>query len=204
MIIILSIIIVLLLIVIYYLYVQNLALRNVNQKVVVNEIDEELEKEQAEGIDDEEFGKLEEELVEEVTDIHSLKSNDSDLENMKITKKQAIWVVNETLGRDELSNVNTNFSKLNKSKPVWWFNIPPLKFSNDLHLILEKKKGFFWIKIPKGTVKDVSKTFRIREDRSKDYVDIEITSELGIYYLRDVKSGGTGFNFEQYIEMEFD
>ena len=81
--------------------------------------------------------------MEEVPDIHSLKSNECDLENMKITKKQAIRVVNETLGSDELSNVNTNFSKINKSKPVWWFNIPPLKFSNDLHLILEKKEGFF-------------------------------------------------------------
>ena len=97
---------------------------------------------------------------------------------------------------------NTNFSKLNKAKPVWWFDILPEKFLEDLHLILGKEKGFIWLTIPKDAVADVNKVFRIRDDNGR--VQLVISSEPGVYYLRDIASGGSGFNFEQYIQKEFD
>jgi len=175
---ILSIIIVILLIVIYYLYNKN---RTQHDEITV-----------------------EREIEEDPQIDQSIESTYYVLDDIKVTKKVAIEIVNAATRRTELSKENTNFSKLNKAKPVWWFNIPPIKFSEDLHLILKKGEGFIWITIPKGVVKDVYTTFRIREINNKDFVDIEITSEIGVYYLRDVKSGGTGFNFEQYIKKEFD
>lgn len=193
MIISLIIIIVFLLIVIYYLYIQNVALRNkATQELTVKEAVEELRVEQ-----DLLVGK---EINEEKIDHKPFESTDSVLENTKVIKKEAINIVNETLGRNELSNANTNFSNLNKAKPVWWFDINQKRFLKDLHLILAKNKGFIWIKIPKGAIKDVSKTFYIRGDNG--LVDIVISSETGINYLRDDK-GDASFNFEQYIEMEF-
>jgi hypothetical protein len=121
----------------------------------------------------------------------------------KITKKkEAIGIVNKALGKNELLKSNTCFSNLNKAKPIWWFDIPIKKFKEDLHLILAKENGFVWIKIPKEANIDVRNIFRIREDNGM--VELKISSEPGVYYLRDITSGGKGLNFEQYIKKEFE
>jgi hypothetical protein len=119
-----------------------------------------------------------------------------------LKKSEAIITVNNFLGEKTLNSQNTNFSKVNISKPVWWFNIPPKRFMNDLHLILLKEKGFIWIKIPGKRFKNLEKEFRIRQD--KNVVDLEISAEPGYYYLRDIKSGGTGIGFEQFVVNIFD
>jgi hypothetical protein len=85
---------------------------------------------------------------------------------------------------------------------VWWLNIDPDRFKKDLHLILVKVKGFVWITIPKEVCYDPGNKFKIRKDRG--LVDLEISSEPGHYYLRDVKFGGTGFNFSKYIRNNFE
>jgi hypothetical protein len=174
--IILSAIILILLIVIYYLYNQNrtFQVEDTNNK----EIEEDPQIDQ------------------------SFESTYYVLDNIKITKKVAIDIVNAALGRKELSKHNTRFSNLNKAKPIWWFDIPPAKFKDDLHLILAKNKGFIWIKISKGVIVDLAEVFRIRDDNG--FVELKISSEPGVYYLRDIASGASGFNFEQYIKKEFD
>ena len=48
---------------------------------------------------------------------------------------------------------------------------------------------------------DVKKVFRIRDDNG--FVELKISSEPGVYYLRDIASGATGFNFKLYIKKEF-
>lgn len=60
-----------------------------------------------------------------------------------IRKKIAIEKVNNYLNEDPLSTKNTHIAKINEDKNVWWVNIPPERFSNDLHLLLEKGNGFF-------------------------------------------------------------
>ena len=91
-----------------------------------------------------------------------------------MTKPEAIQIVNNYIGESLLKNSNTNFSKINDKKDVWWLNIPPERFANDLHLILLNEKGFNWIKIPANKFPNLEKTFRIRED--KNVVDLEISS----------------------------
>ena len=122
MIIILGIIIIVLLIVIYYLYNQNKTLQ------AQNSTQKEIEKEPQ---------------IEQ-----SFESPYYVLDNIKVTKKVAIEIVNTALGSGAIKS-NTNFSKLNKAKPVWWFDIPPEKFKDDLHLILRERKRIYLDNDPK-------------------------------------------------------
>ena len=120
----------------------------------------------------------------------------------RISKAQAMQVANNYLGSRLLKNSNSNYSKINDARPVWWFNINPKRFMQDLYLILAKDKGgFILVKIPKEKYKNPEHSFRIRKD--KNLVDLEISTEPGLYYLRDIKSGGTGFNFKPYLVKEF-
>lgn len=174
------IITVIFLIVIYSLFTQNKALlNNPAPSKLQNELDQELEEE---------------------IDSQSIDLTNYILKNRITSKREAIDVVNMFVGRNQLSNSNTNFSSLNKAKPVWWFDINAARFSKDLHLILAKQKGFIWIIIPKSVVINPSKTFYIRKDNG--LVQLVISAESGFNYLRDTK--GSYFNFEHYIEKEFD
>ncbi|WP_298286844.1 hypothetical protein [uncultured Lutibacter sp.] len=116
-------------------------------------------------------------------------------------KGEAISIVNAYLNDKILNSKNTNLSKINKKKPVWWFNIPPERFQNDLNLLLNEKDKFIWLQIPANKISDPEKYFRIRKD--KNLVDIEISAQVGVYQMRDVKSGGMGYNFEPHIKHIF-
>jgi hypothetical protein len=98
-----------------------------------------------------------------------------------------------------LTTRNTSFSKVNKSKDVWWFNVPVDKFTMPVHLLLQTDTGAFWIELPVGFVASLKKTFRIRKD--KNAVDLEINSGSR-NFLCDVKSGGTGFCFGEFVREE--
>jgi hypothetical protein len=56
--------------------------------------------------------------------------------------------------------------------------------------------------LPKEFVKQLSKSFKIRED--KNAVDIEISADKNSEYLNDIKSGGNGFNFAPFIKLKID
>lgn len=117
-------------------------------------------------------------------------------------KTESIITVNNYLGTNTLRNNNTNFSNINIAKDVWWFNIDPNRFKKDLHLILNNPKGFIWIKIPAEKYSSPERVFKIRAD--KNLVDLEISASPGLSYLRDIKSGGTGFYFKPYIVKIFE
>ena len=116
-------------------------------------------------------------------------------------KPDAILLVNAHVGDIILTNQNTCFSSINKSKDVWWFNIPPEKFSIELHLLLKGLKSLIWLKIPANSFPDLIQTFRYRTD--KNAIDLEISSNKLSRYLQDIKSAGTGYNFNKYFENEF-
>lgn len=118
-----------------------------------------------------------------------------------ITKSFAINEVNKLKGYGMLSNVNTSYANRSSAAPIWWFDIAPAKFKYDVHFILVKSKGFYWITLPKGTAPEPAKKFKIRDDNG--LVDIKISSEKGVYYLKDTLGGGTEFGFEKYIVKEF-
>jgi hypothetical protein len=114
------------------------------------------------------------------------------------SKKEIIEHINQIYKAD-ISSKNTSYSKVNKSKDVWWFNVPVHKFTGVVNLLLQIENGVFWIELPVGFVKSIETTFRIRQD--KEAVDLEINA--GSHnFLCDVKSGGTGFNFNKFIKEE--
>ena len=116
------------------------------------------------------------------------------------TKQECIAAINLKY-KAGLSNINTSYSNINKSKNVWWFNIATSKFKAPVNLLLKTEDGVFWINLPIGFVSSIKKTFKIRED--KDVVDLEINAGSN-NFLCDVKSGGTEFNFNAFIKENKD
>jgi hypothetical protein len=114
-----------------------------------------------------------------------------------MTKSQLIAQINQT-HKGGLNNANTSFSSINKSKEVWWFNIPVPKFNEDAHLLLSGSDYALWLRLPKEFVKQLASTFKIRQD--KDAVDLEISADKSFKYLKDVKSGGSGFDFTPFVK----
>lgn len=49
-------------------------------------------------------------------------------------KNEAIDIINKLIKKNMVTNYNTSFANVNKSKPVWWLNIDPDKFNYDLFL----------------------------------------------------------------------
>jgi hypothetical protein len=94
-----------------------------------------------------------------------------------------------------INTYNCSFSNINKAKEVWWFNVAVSKFAEDVHLLLNTQEELIWILLPKGFAKGVP--FKIRED--KNAVDLEISADKKNLYLKDIKSGGTYFDFKPYV-----
>jgi hypothetical protein len=116
------------------------------------------------------------------------------------TKKEIINFINSKTNNN-LYNSNTGFSNINKSKEVWWFNIPRDKLNKDFHLLLNSENKVIWIELKKGFVINPNTTFKVRED--KNAFDLEISSDHNFKYLQDIKSGGTNFNFKEFIHDIF-
>lgn len=114
-----------------------------------------------------------------------------------MTKIQLITYINQT-HKAGLNNSNTHFSSINKSKEVWWYTVPVHKFSSDVNLLLCAVDYALWVQLPKGFVKQLPATFKIREDTNA--VDVEISSDKQFKYFIDLKSGGTGFDFTPFVK----
>lgn len=116
-------------------------------------------------------------------------------------KNEAILVANQLLGKEYFKSSLLSYSKINKSKAVWWFNIRTERFSDNVDIFLNTGTIIIWLHLPVNFVGSVSEKFKIRQD--KDAVDIEISADKSYMYMRDVKSGGTGFNFTPFVKREF-
>jgi hypothetical protein len=114
-----------------------------------------------------------------------------------MTKSQLIDHINQN-HKAGLNGSNTSFSSINKSKEVWWFNIAVPKFNEDVHLLLSSSNYALWLHLPKGFVKQLAGSFKIRQD--KDAVDLEISADKNFKYLKDIKSGGCGFDFTAFVK----
>ena len=109
-------------------------------------------------------------------------------------KAQAIKLLDSQFS---LNNFNCHFSKINKAVPLWWFNIRPEKFKNDLYLILKEETELLLLKIPGGSFYPTENHFHIRKD--KNLVDLRISSVKDENYLQDIMSGGIHVNFENFL-----
>lgn len=114
-----------------------------------------------------------------------------------MTKKDAIAYINKEYGAD-LNNTNTSFASINVAKKVWWTNVPVHKFNDPVHLLFNTTDEVIWIELPKNFVLNLSDKFKIRQDIN--VVDIEVWAKDDEQYMKDVKSGGTGFDFKPFIK----
>lgn len=116
-------------------------------------------------------------------------------------KVAAMKVVNSYLQHDVLNKTNTHFSNVNNTKDVWWFNIPPSKFEHELHLLLcIGESRLIWLTIEANSIPNLEGAFRLRPDRAQIDFEISCAAER---YLRDVKSGGSGYDFGPHIRREW-
>ncbi len=112
-------------------------------------------------------------------------------------KNQFIDYIN-TNHKSSLNIYNTSFSNINNSKEVWWFTVSVSKFDSDFHLLLNTDHFGIWMHLPKGFVNQLAASFKIREDRNA--VDIEISADNNFKYLKDIKSGGSEFDFTTFVK----
>lgn len=112
-----------------------------------------------------------------------------------MNKQEAITKLNSLINKDLLDGGNTSFANINKSKPVWWLNIDPDKFNYDSFILLVSKTKLYILHIPPNKIQNPTSKFRLKGKA----LDIEISSNPGIEFFRDVKSGGTMFNFKPYL-----
>jgi hypothetical protein len=139
---------------------------------------------------------------EQMTNKETLKDKlNSNVEFNNIEKQEAIKIVNRHLQKVSLNNKNTHISKINASKDVWWFGVPIERFSDDLNLLLKSANSFIWLKINANTLTKPQNVFKITPDNKR--VDLEISSNKQNNYMIDIKSGGENYNFNRYIEYEF-
>ena len=117
--------------------------------------------------------------------------------NFSKSKKEIITLIN-TKHSTSLTDTNTSISNINSSKRVWWFTIPASKLNEDFNLLLNTTSSVVWIVLPKGTIFKDSFKFRNSEDK----IELEISSDKDVNYLMDLKSGGTGFDFSEFVKEE--
>ena len=116
--------------------------------------------------------------------------------------------VNQSVGYRLLEHTNTRFANINNAKPVWWFDIPPEMFDQDLHLLLAGNpmrhqrggvQGLIWLKVKAGTFPDPGTRFYPRRDNGK--IQLNISSGTGPEYLCDTT--GTHYDFRPHVEKEW-
>ena len=115
-------------------------------------------------------------------------------------KAEAINKINSLINKKVLNNVNSVFANINKVKPVWWLNIDPDKLYYDLFILLVSSSKLYILHIPPNKIINPTSKFRLKGKA----LDIEIGSNQGSEFLRDVKSGGTMFNFKSYLLDELE
>ncbi|WP_081210515.1 hypothetical protein [Salegentibacter sediminis] len=116
-------------------------------------------------------------------------------------KSNIIEYLKNTFAAASVNSSNTSYSNINKSKQVWWFNVPVRKFDDEVNLLLKGEEEIIWVKLPKDFVTNLESKFKIRQD--KDAVDLEISADRSYLYLKDVKSGGKHFDFKPYVKERF-
>ena len=116
-------------------------------------------------------------------------------------RKQAIEYVNSQIDQSLLNCQNANLANVNTRRPVWWLHIPLNRTCRELHILLKRQDGgLVWLKLPANTLSE--ERFRCRKIRDKKKIDLEIGTE-GVDYLKDIKSGGTRYDFSPHVVHEF-
>ena len=114
--------------------------------------------------------------------------------------------INQHVGDQLLRTDNTIFASISSKKDVWWLTVDTRKFRRELHVILVKNgdSGLIWLRIAPGSISAPKDVFRFRVKKKNDCVDCEISSHPDDRrYMRDIRSGGTEYDFTRHVEYEW-
>ena len=120
-------------------------------------------------------------------------------------KKFASKIINNNLGINKLkptNNGNVKFANKSKVKDVYWLNIHiDDRLSNEYHIILNNsdEQKFIHLIIPPNTFNTNIFHSRLDNTNGLDKFDIEVS----LRELLDVKSGGTSFNFKEFVNKVY-
>lgn len=112
---------------------------------------------------------------------------------MKLDKAAAIAQLNQALGMSVLDAGNTLLARFNKSKNVWWFDIPlsQLKAGKFLNLLLANPAGdaVEHLKVPTGFLRQQQDSLELRDKNARrPTLSLELSADPG-KRLRDVRPG---------------
>ena len=126
-------------------------------------------------------------------------------EKIEMNKNKASKMINEFYEDNRLipnNNGNVKFANKNSSKNVYWINIHmDNRTKDEFHLLLNNdiERKLIHLVIPPNTFN--SDLFVCRYDKTNGLDKLDI--ELSVDKLVDIKSGGSNFTFEDYIEREY-
>ncbi|EMK0654709.1 TPA: hypothetical protein N2B35_000797 [Pseudomonas aeruginosa] len=123
---------------------------------------------------------------------------------MKLDKAAAIAQLNQALGMSVLDAGNTLLARFNKSKNVWWFDIPlsQLKAGKFLNLLLANPAGdaVEHLKVPTGFLREQQDSLELRDKNARrPTLSLELSADPG-KRLRDVRPGGAGLDFAPFLQ----
>jgi hypothetical protein len=92
-----------------------------------------------------------------------------------------------------------HFANINSAKPVFWLDIPLVKFYNSrcdhLYLLLNSSKAVSILEVPIPFFKENLALFYKRKQNGGDYISLEITPEN----LQDIKPSGSNLLFKDFL-----
>lgn len=123
-----------------------------------------------------------------------------------MTKREALEIINDRIGRTILRHSNTAYSGKLHDGNIWWTGMRPIKLQEDFYLVLlddaEQNPKLILIELPANTIRHPSKVFRTNMSGiNRGRTQIWISNDQGSY-LRDVVNGRLGFDFQPYKTLE--
>jgi len=121
-----------------------------------------------------------------------------------MNKKIASKIINNDLGLNRLdpeNNGNVKWANINSKKNVYWINIHiDERLNHEYHFILnnKNKREFIYMVIPPNIFKDNLFVCRFDRTNGLDKYDVELSVNEASY-LKDIKSGGSGFSFSKFV-----
>jgi hypothetical protein len=108
-------------------------------------------------------------------------------------KQEVLAIVKEKYGISiDFYDVNTHFSRVNKSKPVWWIEIPMSEIEEKFNVInlivVDSSGGVVLMQVPVKYFLDnvANKKIKVRDDKNKIHLEIDVRSYRDVIGMGEV------------------
>ena len=130
--------------------------------------------------------------------------NESPSMRGRLQKTEAIARMNKAYGTDVLTSRTAHFANINKSKDVWWFDIPLRKISSpvtadalDLLVYDYRDDQLYHLRVPTEFIRKNLRELVVRSD--KEVISLELSADKAELF-RDLRSKGGKIMFAQFCQ----